>query len=402
MAACLVLQAKAALTTKKFEDAKAACVEVVKAYKDTAAFKDASKYLIGAQLEISAQLMASGKFDECAAQCRAVKALVPPGSEGMPALNHMIVDASMKLGEDLIKQQKHEDAQLLFENIAAEFADIADISAVAKQNASKCSYALGLCFRLSKQRDKAFAAYQNVTVKYKDTPVAAAAYSDLYIMYKEQNDNTNALNAIKQAVTLEPANSDFLFKEVELLADMGKTEDAQKNASVLLALLQDEVQRTYLNKEIAQYRMGEAQLILGNFTEAVVEFDKALARNPSMLDAKRGLALAQFNDKNFSGALVTYDALLNQYSPIFSDASQKASADQASTELAKKVEELRKEMAFFHFQKGLALEQLGEYDKALSECRLGLEGVSTKDAAVTLKRIQGVAQKKAESVPIPK
>ena len=402
MAVCLVAQGKAALTAKKPDEAKAAFLTVVKEYKDTQLFKDASKYLVTAQLDLSSQLEADGKFEECAAQGKEVKALVSPQTEGYDALNKMIADASMKWGEDLEKQQKNEEAQAVFEKIATDFADNVDISATSKRNASRCAYALGVCFRLSKQTDKAITAYQAVTIRYKDTPVAAAAFADMYVIYMDQNDQVSALNAIKQAVMIQPGNSDYLFKEVDLLADMGKTEEAQKNATPLLAMLQDDAQRAYAHKDVLQYKLGKTQLILNNYTEAAVEFDKALARNPSMLEAKRGLAGAQFNDKNFSGALISYDALLNQYAAAFTDASQKAGTDKESPELAKKVEELRKEIAYFHYQKGLCLEQLGDYDKALTECRLGLEGVPTKEAAVTLKRIQGEAQKKAEQIPSPK
>jgi tetratricopeptide (TPR) repeat protein len=402
MAACLLLQAKAALTANKPEEAKVALVSVVKEYKDTQSFAEAAKYLISAQLNLAAQLQADGKFEECALQCREVKALVPPNTEGYATLNQLIADVSMKWGESLEKQEKNEEAQTVFEKIATDFADSADISAIAKRNASKCSYALGVCFRVNKQTDKAIAAYQAVTIKYKDTPVAAAAYADMYTIYMEHNDRVSALNAIKQAVAIAPANSDYLFKEVELLAEMGKIEEAQKYAALLLTMLQEDSQRTYLNKDMWQYKMGKTQLILGNYTEAAVEFDKALARNPALLEAKRGLASAQFNDKNFAGALVTYGALLAQHASAFAEATQKAEADKESAELAKKAEDLRKEIAFFHYQKGLALEQLGDYDKALAECRLGLEGVPTKEAAVTLKRIQAAAQKKAEAIPVPK
>jgi tetratricopeptide (TPR) repeat protein len=402
MAVCLVAQGKAALTAQKPDEAKAAFLTVVKEYKDTLVFKDASKYLIDAQLALSTQLETDGKFEECAAQGRDVKALVSPQTEGYAALNKMIADASMKWGEGLAKQQKNEEAQAVFEQIATEFADNVDVAASSKRNASQCAYALGVCFRLSKKTDKAITAYQAVTVRYKNTPVAAAAYADLYDIYVDQNDQVSALDAIKQAVAGQPGNSDYLFKEVSLLADMGKTEEAQKYAAGLLSMLQDEVERAYTNKDVLQYKLGATQLILNNYSEAAVEFDKALARNPSLLEAKRGLASAQFNDKNFTGALTTYDALLNQYAAAFADATQKLAADKESPELAKKAEQLRKEIAFFHYQKSLCLEQLGDYDKALSECRLGLEGVPTKEAAVTLKRIQGAAQKKAEQIPSPK
>jgi tetratricopeptide (TPR) repeat protein len=399
MAACLLLQAKDALAAKKFDDAKALCLTVVKEYKDAPSALEAANVLVAAQLGVSDELDGDGKYDDSVAQCKEVKALLAPGTAGIADLDRMIVNTYMKWGAELVKQQKHEEAQALYEKIATEFAASVDISALAKKNASQCAYALGVCFRTAKQPDKAIAAYRNVTEKYKDTPFASAAFADMYIIYMERNDRENALNAIKQATSLEPGNTDYLFKEVDLLADMGKTDEAQKYAVSLLSMLQEEAQRAYLNKDVWQYKVGKTQLILNNFPEATVEFEKALARNPSSLDAKRGLATAQFNDKNFAGALVTYDALLSQYAVVFTDADQKAASDKNSEELAKKVEDLRKEIAYFHFQKGLSLEQLGDYDKALSECRLGLEGVPTKEAAAALKRIQGQAGKKAETKP---
>ena len=112
-----------------------------------------------------------------------------------------------------------------------------------------------------------------------------------------------------------------------------------------------------------------------------------------MVEAKKSLANAQFNNKNFEGAITTYDMLIKQYSSDFDALNEKASKD-TSIELAKQLEGLRKNIAYFHYQKGLSYEQLKDFEKAQAECRLGFEGVSTQEAADTLRRIQAAEQKK--------
>ena len=107
-----------------------------------------------------------------------------------------------------------------------------------------------------------------------------------------------------------------------------------------------------------------------------------------MKEAKIGLAEAQYKDKSFEGSIKTYSGLIAQVSGEFKKLESEFSGKSDSIILARQVEETRASLALFHFQSGLAYEQLGNFEKALEECQLGLEGVSTDIAATALKRIQ--------------
>ncbi|HRY29263.1 MAG TPA: tetratricopeptide repeat protein [Elusimicrobiota bacterium] len=398
MANCLLLQAKTAFDEKNFADSKTLALQILTTYKDTPSVNESAKTLALSQLELSKQLVDGKKYDEGIAQCKEVKEKIPAGGDALKAdldkfLSQLAGDL-LKLAEGHIKSGKYEEAQKNLEWASAAATD--------KAASAKCQYTQGVCFRLAGQNDKALAAYQDVTTDYPDSPFAATAHADLYLIHTQLDNLPEALKSIQQAASLAPENSDYLFKTAQAYQALGKTEDAKKAAKKAIDLLQAELPKTYTNKENLQYKIGQAQLILGNYTEAAVEFDKALARNADMVEAKKGLALALFNDKNYTGAVDAYDALIKKFSGDFDALNEKASKDKIPADLAKKVEDLRKDIAYFHYQKGLSYEQLGEYDNALAECRLGLEGVSTQEAAATIKRIQtAAAQKKSETAPAP-
>lgn len=401
MANCLLIGVKASYNQKKYEEAKAGAENIISTYKDTPSINETAKYLVMSQIELARDLIDDKKYDECIAQLKSTKEKIPAGSmQLLSDINGMLSKMSsdlLKIAQDSIKQEKCEDAM---RNLNSALA-----SSVDKEGSASCKYLMGVCFKLTKQIDKAIASYQEVISSYTGTTSVAPAYADLYIINIMLGNKEDALTDIKQAVSLAPANSDYLFKETELLYELNKTDDAQKIAKKLIPILQSEIEKTYMNKERMQYKLGQSKLILGNYTEAVVEFEKALTRNPNMLDAKKSLASAKFNDKNYSGAVTTYDDLIKQVSTDFDEANDKALKNKDSVELAKTVEDLRRDIAFFHFQKGLCYEQLADYDKAVSECTLGFEGVSTQEAATALKRIQAAAhtapQEKTEPEPKP-
>lgn len=398
MAALLLAQAKATFELGDSAGARDKAQSVLNDYNDTPSAGAAAKLMVFSQLELSKDLIETKKYADVVAQAKDVKKKLPAGNEALAAdIDKMLSKLSADLlaaGDEGVALGKYEQAQRLLEHAWA--------ASVDKDDTAKCRYALGKCLRLAGQPEKAIPIYKDVTANFTGAPVVADAFVDLYLIYQQQGNNAEALGNIKQAVALSPGNSDILFKEAQAYLALGKTEEAKKDAAKVIDLLQAEIPKTYLNKEILQAKLGQAQLMLGHYTEAGVEFEKALARNPNMFDVRKGLALAQFSDKNFKSAIDSYDALIRTLTADFEDAKEKFSQDQASAEKAKRVEDLRKDIAYFHFQKGLAYEGLGDYDKALEECRVGLEGVSTQDAAAAQKRIlaaQSAAPKRSDSAP---
>ncbi len=186
------------------------------------------------------------------------------------------------------------------------------------------------------------------------------------------------------------------MKRAKLLSGTGNTEEAKKIYNGLIDKLQDQIQKTYTGKEKLQYALGEVYMGLESYTEAAIEFGKAVSRNPAFAEARRSLALAQFKEKDFDQARQNYIILIKQASDDY-DKMQAALSKtlEPASEESKKLEQQRVLVAYFHYQYGLCLEQLGDYDKAEQECTFGLEGVSTKKAAVTMKRIQKAKADKA-------
>jgi tetratricopeptide (TPR) repeat protein len=476
MANCLVLKAKDLYVAKKYIETKSAADYILRDYKETAAAKDAAKYFVLAQCELSKALLLSEKYDAVLIQSKNVIDKVPAGTDGLDSLKAVVgsalyaqgrkafddedleaavskyeaiikdypqtdklenakedlADASLELGASLTAEKNYDEAVSVFRKVMTEFPDDPDVVLNAKKGLSKillaqaddniaakkyeeaiknlnaalgvatqkegeaqCKYALGVCFGKTKQNEKAVSEYNDVVANYPDTTFASASYADLYTVYTDMGNKKQALDSIEHAVTLAPDNSDYLFKQMQLQYELGKTQEAQGSATKLIAMLQDDLSKTYTNKDVLQFRLGQSYMVLGKYTEAIVEFDKALTRNPDMREAKKSLAFSQFNDKDYKGSIDTYESLIKQYSADFSALSSTSSAESPG-ELDKQKDDTMKDIAYFHFRTGLSYEQLSYYDKALAECKAGLEGVSTQEAADTIKRLEGEAGKEPE------
>ncbi len=382
MAALTLSQAKLTLDAGDFAAARDKAQAVLNEFHDTPSAGPAAKLMVAAQLQLSQDLIEAKKYGDVIAQAKDMKKLLA-GNESLGAeIDKMLSKLSADLlaaGEEGVALGKYEAAQRLL--------DFAWSASVSLADTARCRYAQAKGLRLSGQSDKAVPIYKDVASNYTGSPVVVDAHLDLTLIYQQQGNNAEALNSIKQAVALAPNNSDILFKEAQIYAALGKTEEAKKDATKAIELLQVEISKTFLNKEALQAKLGHAHLMLGHFTEASVEFEKALTRNPNMFDVRKGLALAQFHDKNFQSAIDSYDSLIKIVTADFNAAQDALEKDASSADKAKRVEELRKDIAYFHFQKGLSYEGLGDYETALRECRVGLEGVSTQEAAAAQKRI---------------
>ena len=476
VASCLVIKLKGLYDGKKYGEAKTAADNIIREYKETPSVKEAAKYLVSSQIELSRALVEAKKYDQCVTQSKAVLDKTPEGTEGIEELGGILggalyaqgrnalddgdfanaiskfesvvkdysqtdkleqsredlSEAYLKLGALFTQQKNYIEAIGVFDKLMAGFSDAPEVILEAKKGMAKvllaqadedivakkyedaiknlnsalgvstekqgeaqCKYALGMCLGKVHQHEKAITEYKDVIANYPGTDYVSASYADLYAVYLELDYKEQALDNIEHAVQSAPGNSDYLFKQMQLQYDLNKTQEAQSSAQKLLDILPQEIAKTYTNRETLQFRMGQSYLVLGKFTEAIVEFEKALSRNPDMLETKKSLAFAMFNDKDYKDALGIYESLIKYYSAGF-NALGDASAKQGDTDLEKRKENMLKDIAYFHFREGLCYEQLAQYDKALAECKKGLEGVSTQEAAEAIKRIDAKAAQKSE------
>ena len=85
--------------------------------------------------------------------------------------------------------------------------------------------------------------------------------------------------------------------------------------------------------------------------------------------------------------------VIRAHNKKFAVLREKLNVNNNSPELIREVERTRKLIASFHYKNGLSYEKRKFYEKALVECNLGLEGVSTDEAASTIKRIKSKIRK---------
>lgn len=391
LADVLVSVGTSMLEQKNFDAAQPVLARVAKDFADKqAAVVKAKQGMARILMAKAEEDLTAKKYADALDKCKTATENLAKDDPLLASCKIVALKASTELiknGEDGMAAGKYDDAIKNFETAAT--AGIDDTVT------ARCRYALGVCFRLNKTPDKAMTAYQAVVTEHKSSPFAGQAFHDMYLILLAQDDQKAALDAIKKAGESTPENTDYLFKQARLLEQMGAIDVARIAYEKMLPLLQAQIAKTYVNKEDLQYKLGQAWLSLGKFTEAAVEFDKALLRNPSLIEAKKGLAAAQFADRNFSSAIKTYTELIKQLTAELVGLQEAAMKQKDSVDAARRVEDSRREIALFHYQSGLAYEQAGNFDKAMDECRMGLEGVSTQEAAATLKRIQS-AKEKAE------
>lgn len=397
LADVLVASATSLLEQKNFDAAQTALSRVVKD------FADKQQSAVKAKQGMARILMAQAEGDLTAKKYAAALEKCKAAAENLAKDDPLLAPAKtlsmkaaselMKLGDDAVAAGKYDDALTSFSAVAT--------AGVDDSVTARCRYALGVCFRLNKIPEKAVAAYQVVVNEHKGTAFAAQAYHDMYLISLAQDDQKGALDAIRKASEAAPENTDYLFRQALLLEQMGSADAARAVYEKMLPLLQVQIAKTYVNKEELQYKLGKSWFGLGKYTEAAVEFDKALLRRPTMSEAKKGLAAAQFADKNYAGSIKTCAELIKQLSAELAGLADAAGKQKDSVEAARRVEDARREIALFHYQSGLAYEQMGDFDKAMDECRMGLEGVSTQEAAATLRRIQSAKDKAAPQKAVP-
>ncbi len=395
LAKCLVIKAKESMKKKDYADAKAKAEQAIASYGEAPSLKDAQAALVAAQVEISSPIAAAGRYAECVEQGKAAQAKAAADTEGIERLKTIIGTCLYAQAEIPLKDKKYADAAPILESIVKDYPQIEKI-AEARTALAAALTANGTAAMNQNRADEAAASFLRVTKDFPENAEAsAAAYNGLAALSLKAGKQQEALSNSREASKLEPDNTEYLFQYAGILYDSGETDTAKTTYTALLGLLQDELPKTYVNKEELQYKLGQTYLRLGKYTEAAVEFDKALTRNPLMIDARAGLAKAQFSDKNYAGATQSYNQLISQLSAEFEKTKAKLAGDRDSIEIAKRLEDIRRQIAVFHYQNGLTFEQTGDYAKAIDECRLGFEGVSTQEAALTLKRLQAAAQKKA-------
>jgi tetratricopeptide (TPR) repeat protein len=430
--------AEAALEEKKYSSAIEKFNLVMENYPESTKIEETKASLVNAMLGMGRDYSAGGQYDDALAVYENIIDKYPDNEDVEYRANQEIVKVIITLArydydtkayasaikkcheglaiisnDSQLKAECHELLRIIGEEIfyiamakvdvknykeAIDDFKLASSSGVDNEFMAKCKYFIGVAQRMSNKDVEALVSYQELVDKFIETPYVADAYHDMYLIYMTQNNTNHAMENITLAVESNMKNSDYLFKKAELLSSLGKIDAAVESYKKLLAMLQEEIRHTYLNKEKMQYRLGRVYLNLGRYTEASIEFEKALNRDPTMTDARTGMASAQFKDRNFVSAVDTYKSLIAELSAKFKELQGQLIEDSQNVDIAKDLEKVRSNIAFFHYRCGLCYEQLGDYDKALEECRLGLEGVETSEVAVTLKRL---SKKIAKEKPAP-
>ena len=439
---------KESLKYKRYDEVEKFVKEIITDYKETPSAKDAYQDMVTMRVGSGEKLFDDAKYDACMSLMNDTKKAVPADTEGLKGVTELSGKALLAAASAANKTKDNEKALAYIamlnkleltadspltaksaelsasigkELLAAAESDIAsakydgalkniELALTTSKDAdfaAQAKYDTGLANRLNGQADKAAVSYQDVLDNHKASVFAPLAAYDLYLINLDKGSKTEALSDITAAADLKPENVDYQMIRAKLLSDTGGQDEAKKIYTGLIDKLQGQIDKAYTGKEKLQYNLGEVYMKLESYPEAAIELDKAVSRDPSFTAARKSLAMAQFKEKSFAPAQQNYDILIKAASADYDKmktASSKASEPSAME--SQKLEQQRILVAYYHFQNGLCWEQLRDYVKAEQECRLGLEGVPTKEAAATMKRIQQAAADKqalqpAQAAPAP-
>jgi len=146
---------------------------------------------------------------------------------------------------------------------------------------------VGYSLALVEYHAKQFEESRQILLQMADSGMKSGQiYNLLGWCYQQEHQSAQAAEAMEQAISLDPTQeSNFL--------DLGKILLANGSLPAALALAKRTVQ-AFPDSSTAYLLKGEAELKVGQFTDAIDSYAAALRIDPSSADALLGLAEAQF------------------------------------------------------------------------------------------------------------
>lgn len=141
----------------------------------------------------------------------------------------------------------------------------------------------------------------------KNQPQTADSWTNCGIALQNLGRNSDAIDALKHAVTLAPNNPLTLFNLGRLQIENYDIELGLRNLENAKRLAPD-IYEIHL-------QIGSGHLKSCNYANAILSLSKALALNPSRWEARSLLAEAYFESRQFSNALVAIDEALSLNAP---------------------------------------------------------------------------------------
>lgn len=165
---------------------------------------------------------------------------------------------------------------------------------------------LALFYSLAEKNDEAIAAGKSATQLLPNDPVAHTRLCRAYYQARKTELAAGACNA---ALRLAPEDGESLFYLGRTSLDLKKPADADKYFKRAVTSLQ-----TYTKNKPDDfdgfYMLGNAYADLQQNANAIEAYKKTLELNPKFIKAHYNIGIIQFNEKNKSGALEQYNALL--------------------------------------------------------------------------------------------
>lgn len=201
-----------------------------------------------------------------------------------------------------------------------------------------CLLRLGQLKYKNGQTEEAFAIYEKLADAYGSTKTGADALYGLGILYRSQGKLSEALAAFSK-VTPEAGDTYVaaLTGKAGILVEQGKSEEGRK---MLVELLQTVAGKPDLEAK-AYYHLAQLDLGAKKHPEAVAGFTKVIEEYPDtapVRDAHYGRGLALFNMGKYEKALADYDLLLKSDLPADMMIKVKYSKALADAALARNVE----------------------------------------------------------------
>lgn len=232
---------------------------------------------------------------------------------------------------------------------------------------------LGNTFALNRQRDKALLAYEEALQLGPKSPNAHEFLNDLGLIFAEEEQYDEAILAYEKALAHNPHYSTALYNVGNAFYYKGQLDDAI--GSYCKALVIDP------NRPNALSNLGHALLGKGHIEQAIFVFNKALEIVPRFDVALLGRGLAFHLKRELDDAIADYQRILeaNGKDPIvlnnLADAQNQKGNHRQALALVEEALVLEPDSFEALGTKGKVLLELGEYEAAIYNFRLALEGL---------------------------